>query len=491
MATVEFKGITYDLVQANNPKHPCKECAMSLSTCNDYMMETMFMPCGAEFSPSGLCCKIHSNMDNTTICACATGQGGAISIIRVSGPDAFSISGKSLACKSSNIFEKSTFHYAHFIDRQGNIIDDVIVSSYKNPHSYTGEDCVEISCHASTYIVTKILETLISNGCKPAEPGEFTKRAFMNGKLDLSQAEAVADLIASKNKASHDIAMNQLKGKISDELFRLVNKLLDMTTLIELELDFSEEDVEFADRSKLKNLGMEIKNKLMTLISSFEQGNAIKEGIPVAIIGAPNVGKSSLLNELLNEDKAIVTDIAGTTRDIIEDTMSINGILFRFIDTAGIRHTTDKVESIGIERSYNAASKAKIIIMMSDPDNDYPTINNYEGKYIIKVKNKTDEFSVLNNIGISELKDNLVEYANSFIGNNEDLIITNVRHVEAFKSAVSFIDSAIKKIDDNTSGEFLAEDLRMCIEHLEEVIGKTFTSQDVLANIFKNFCIGK
>jgi len=332
---------------------------------------------------------MHENSSkSSTICAIATAQGGAIGIIRVSGTDAVSIV-NSIFSKDISQAKGYTMHYGDIKAQkengeEGKIIDSVIVLVCRAPHSYTGEDTVEISCHGSSYILQSILAELMTTGCVLAKPGEYTQRAFMNGKMDLSQAEAVADLIASQNEAQHRVAMQQIRGGISTKLHELRDKLLHLTSLIELELDFSDhEDLEFADRSELRTLAENINNEIKRLAASFSNGNAIKNGIPVAIIGAPNVGKSTLLNALLHDDRAIVSDIQGTTRDLIEDTMTINGYLFRFIDTAGIRNTDDTIEQMGIERSLKAAEKAQIIILLADEKSPFPDIQEQEHQHII------------------------------------------------------------------------------------------------------------
>lgn len=430
-------------------------------------------------------------MENTTICACATGTGGAISIIRVSGVEAIPIVRKISRMKSINSFNKNSCHYGTIIDNNGNDIDDVIVSTYINPNSYTGEDCVEISCHASKYIVSSIIETLISNGCVMAEPGEFTKRAYINGKSDLSKAEAVADLISSSDKKSHDIALKQLRGGVSNELSILREKLLTMTSLLELELDFSEEDVEFANREELLELANTISNKVSSLKNSFKVGNAIKNGINIAIIGAPNVGKSTLLNTILGEDKAIVSNIPGTTRDLVEDTIVYNGITYRFIDTAGIHKTNDYVESIGIERSVKAANKAYIIISMRDDDNDFVEYSPLDDQDIIYITNKTNEFSALNNIGIDKLFEEIESKLGIHNINDNDIIISNMRHYSALCNAENNLESVITGLKMNIPGDLISEHLRECIDNLGTIVGGSFTPNEVLHNIFKNFCIGK
>lgn len=423
----------------------------------------------------------------STICAISTAQGGAIGVIRTSGPDAVSITDSVFRGKKSLKDAKPySICFGEIRDAE-EIIDEVLVSVFKAPHSYTGEDSTEISCHGSAYILQRIIELLLKNGCEMAKPGEYTQRAFLNGKMDLSQAEAVADLIASQNATAHRIAMQQMRGGYSKKLIQLRDRLLEMTSLLELELDFSEEDVEFADRQKLLALADEISNEITKLTDTFRMGNAIKNGVPVAIVGAPNVGKSTLLNALLGDDRAIVSDIKGTTRDIIEDTVTIEEITFRFIDTAGIRHTVDTIEKMGIERSVRAAEKARIIILMTEPGVDFPSINVREDQILIKITNKTNSFQALNNIGIKELKKQLVA---SVPSNDNTILVTNLRHFEALSNANEYITKAKDSLLSSFSGDIIAEDLRMCLSHLGEILGE-ITSDEVLGNIFKHFCIGK
>ena len=424
---------------------------------------------------------------NPTICAPATHAGGAIGIIRLSGAESVSITNKVF---SKNIEDAVgyTMHHGNIISKNGDLIDEVIVSIYRAPHSYTGEDCVEISHHGSPYIQTTILQLLIDNGCVMAQPGEFTRRAFLNGKMDLSQAEAVADLIASTNQASHRVAITQMRGGFSNKLAQLRDQLLEMTSLLELELDFSEEDVEFADRSKLLKLAYNIEDEIKRLSSSFSQGNAIKNGIPVAIIGAPNVGKSTLLNKLLHEDRAIVSDIQGTTRDIIEDTFTINGITFRFIDTAGIRHSDDTIEKMGIERSLKAANEAQIIIMMREPGVEFSDIKTRPDQHIIEIVNKTDTFQALNGKGIDWLEEELVKHAPKIP--EDTIVVTSLRHKQALDLALADIQRSILSIEQHQPGDLTAEDLRLCITHLSEIVGQ-ISSDEILINIFSHFCVGK
>ena len=455
----------------------------------------------------------------STIAAIATAPGGAIGIIRVSGTEAINIV-NSVFSKDILDAKGYSLHYGEIISALSpQPIDDVLISVFRSPHSYTGEDSIEISCHGSRYILETILSLLIEKGCLLAQPGEFTQRAFLNGKMDLTQAEAVADLIASSNASQHRIAINQMRGGITSRLHELRDKLLHLTSLLELELDFSDhEELEFADRSELEDVALTIEQEITKLLESFSAGNAIKNGIPVAIIGAPNVGKSTLLNALLGDDRAIVSDIQGTTRDLIEDTITIEGRLFRFIDTAGIRHTDDTIENLGIERSLKAAKKARIIILMRDDEHDYPELPqpsvlsphpsdpqpsaishqpsdpqpsalSPQPPVIIKIHNKSDNFQALNGIGIDELKQKLVYSAPS----NDDAVVVNQRHKKALTMALADIQRAIAALKQGLSGDLVSEDLRLCIQHLADILGGegTITTPEVLANIFKHFCVGK
>ena len=455
-------------------------------------------------------------MNNDTICALATPAGGAIAVIRISGPQALEILSHIYLPNSSrkSQFLANTIHYGTIQNTTGDIIDDVLVSIFRAPHSYTGEDSVEISCHGSRYIISKLLELLILNGCRQALPGEYTQRAYLNGKMDLSQAEAVADLIASTNAATHKMAMSQLRGNFSSELGILREQLLKMTSLLELELDFSDhEDLEFADRSELLELAKNIDNKIVRLSQSFEMGNAIKQGVPVAIIGKTNVGKSTLLNRLLHDDKAIVSSIHGTTRDVIEDTTIINGITFRFIDTAGIRYTTDEIERLGIERTYQKLSEAVIVLWVIDEIPDEKEIKEIikqtAGKSLIIIQNKVDKLPIVSNSvadykqpvlaisakygqGIEALEDAIFKAANIPEISENNVIITSARHYEALTLAHETFLRVIDSLENNLSGDLIAEDLRLVLSQLSEITGKgIITPNEVLGNIFKNFCIGK
>ena len=443
----------------------------------------------------------------STIAAIATASGGAIGVIRVSGNDAITT--------VSNIFSKdlsavspNTVVFGEIRNDSGEVLDEVLVSVFRAPHSYTGEDSVEISCHGSRYILNGVLELLIGHGAAQAGPGEFTMRAFMNGKMDLSRAEAVADVIAAENRAAHRVAMNQLKGGFASKLALLRERLLKMTSLLELELDFSDhEELEFADRSELRALAAEISRHIENLILSYRSGQAIKTGIPVAIVGKTNVGKSTLLNVLLGDDRAIVSDIHGTTRDIIEDTVLIRDVLFRFIDTAGFRDTADAVEQIGIERARQKMMQAQIVLWLIDGE---PTArelsamrNDCAGKHLITVANKCDlsptpppsadiAISAKNAVNISLLHDALIAAAAIPEIGACDLIVTNARHYEALRRAAD----AMLRVNDafalGLSGDLIAEDLRDCIRHLGTIVAKgEITGQETLNNIFSHFCVGK
>ena len=460
-------------------------------------------------------------MKKDNICALATGSGmGAIAIIRVSGPDAITIceplfrsvkKGKSLLNQKSH-----TIHLGTFMD-EGHLIDEVLVSIFKGPNSYTGENVVEISCHGSIYIQQQILQLLIKKGCRTAEPGEFTFRAFMNGKMDLSQAEAVADLISSSNEKSHDLALSQMRGGFSSEINALRVELIKFASLIELELDFSTEDVEFADRSQLEGLLNRLKQVLRRLIDSFALGNVLKNGIPVAIVGEPNVGKSTLLNTLLNEERAIVSEIAGTTRDTVEDEIVIEGMSFRFIDTAGIRETEDTIESIGIEKTFEKIKQAKVVLYLFDASTassekvhlEMKKLEEHtDGKQLIAVANKVDRgdiakieatFGDIHNVlfisakqkeNVERLKTLLTEKVKQGLLSNDDVIISNSRHFEALTNALEHIILVQNGLEIGISGDLLAMDIRQSLFHLGEITGE-ITTDDLLDSIFRDFCIGK
>lgn len=462
-------------------------------------------------------------INNDIICAISTPQGnGAIAVIRLSGNEALALCDK--VFKSPNENKKlsdqlaNTVHFGTLVDND-TIIDEVVVALFKEPHSYTGEDVVEISCHGSEYIQQQILQLFIKNGARIAKPGEFTMRAFLNGKMDLSQAEAVADLIASSSATSHKVAVQQIRGGFSSEIVNLRDRLLNFISLLELELDFSEEDVEFADRKQLNDLLNNIQNLIQKLLKSFDLGNVIKNGVPVAIVGHTNVGKSTLLNRILNEEKAIVSDIAGTTRDVIEDVINIEGVSFRFIDTAGIRETTDIIESIGVERTYDRIAKASIILLLIDASEGtdemikaVKTVKDKIGdsdKKLIVVINKIDktspELDIQNLLNkqdvvmkisaktgenIDQLVNELLLFVNLSALNQNEVIVTNARHYEALEKASVALQRAIDGLNSGITGDFLAQDIRETLHYLGEITGE-ITTDEVLGNIFKNFCIGK
>lgn len=490
-----------------------------------------------------------------TICAIATAQGGAIGTIRVSGAQAITItdriftpaSGKPLAER-----KPYTLTFGHILSSEGEVIDEVLVSLFRAPHSYTGEDSVEISCHGSSYILQQVMQLLIKNGCRAAGPGEYTQRAFLNGKMDLSQAEAVADLIASTSAATHRMAMNQMRGGFSRELSALREKLLHLTSLMELELDFSDhEELEFADRSELEEIARQIEQVISHLVDTFSVGNALKNGVPVAIVGETNAGKSTLLNALLNEERAIVSDIHGTTRDVIEDTMNLGGVTFRFIDTAGIRDTTDTIENLGIERSFQKLEQANIVLWVIDAtcaEVQYlelaeKILPRCEGKHLVIVLNKSDLLpsgnayssssdSTNQNIigekagtpnvtglestssthrmfpnlpedacvillsakqkeGISQLQKQLVDFAALPDLSQNDVVVSNIRHYEALSRALESIHRVQDGLAMHLSGDLVSQDLRECLFYLAEIVGGEITTDEVLGNIFKHFCIGK
>lgn len=461
-------------------------------------------------------------MNQDTICAIATAQGGAIGCIRVSGPEAIEITSRIfIPAATDKKLEDSkpyTLTFGRIYD-DSEVIDEVLVSLFRAPHSYTGENSTEITCHGSAYILQKVLQLLIKNGCRMAGPGEYTQRAFLNGKMDLSQAEAVADLIASSSAATHRLAMSQMRGGFSKELATLRDQLLHFTSLIELELDFSDhEELEFADRSELCQLADNIEKVITRLVNSFSVGNAIKNGVPVTIIGETNAGKSTLLNVLLNEEKAIVSDIHGTTRDVIEDTVNIGGITFRFIDTAGIRETNDTIENLGIERTFQKLNQAEIVLWMIDATDAQAQITQLsnqllprcEGKQLILVYNKVDLVNNMQNTipayfpdsvksitlsakkreHIEELQQMLITSAHLPAITQNDVIVTNVRHYEALNNALEAIHRVQKGLANNISGDFVSQDIRECIFHLSDIAGEV-TNDMVLQNIFQHFCIGK
>ena len=476
-----------------------------------------------------------------TICAPATVPGtGAISVIRVSGPEALTIADKVISCRKGNISEAAgyTIKFGTVSDNSGAVLDEVLASVFRAPYSYTGENSVEISCHASSYIVSSLMQLLYEAGARAAEPGEFTQRAFLNGKMDLAQAEAVADVIASQNAASHRIAFKQMKGGFSSELRSMRGELLELVSLMELELDFSEEEVEFADRTRLDSLLEKIIAHVSRLIDSFRLGNAIKTGVPVAIAGATNTGKSTLLNALLDEDRAIVSDIHGTTRDTIEETLNIDGILFRFIDTAGLRETDEVVEKIGIERTFKKISEASIVIAMVDLTRDFTstfeTIReivekvDFETQILIFLLNKTDISEVNKNViienyivssiddkvntfdydenpknrakiirtsakfgtGITELREYLADSQRDLLTDSDTTLVTNQRHAQALSDARTSLLRVSEGLASGLPTDLASQDIREAIYHLGSIVGEISTDE-VLGNIFRNFCIGK
>lgn len=481
------------------------------------------------------------NTPTDTICALATAQGGALGVIRLSGPQSIAITsaifrpaggtapsggGERPARGTKRLEEQPAYSltYGHVMDGE-EVIDEVLVSLFRAPHSYTGEESVEISCHGSAYILQRVLQLLVGAGARMARPGEFTQRAFLSGKMDLSQAEAVADLIASTNAATHRMALSQLRGGFSQQLSQLRDQLLHFTSLIELELDFSDhEELEFADRSELRQLARQIEQKLSRLTHSFHVGNALKRGIPVAIIGETNAGKSTLLNALVGEERAIVSDIHGTTRDVIEDCVNLAGITFRFIDTAGIRETTDTIESLGIERTFQKISQAEIILWLIDgpavlqelaslDDLKARLLPLCEEKQLIILYNKSDLLteadrqqltrhftsisptpqlfiSAKQQQGLEQLQAQLLKHAALPQVSAGDVIVTNLRHYEALTHALDAIHRVEEGLEQQLSGDFIAQDIRECIFHLSDIAGQV-TTDDVLQNIFSHFCIGK
>lgn len=458
-------------------------------------------------------------MNNDTICAIATAAGGALGVIRLSGSEAFSIA-SSICQKDLHAYRPRTAHLLPIFNASATTsdpsqessapLDEALVTLFRAPHSYTGEDCVEFSLHGSSYILQNTLQTLIELGARQAAPGEFTQRAFLNGKMDLSQAEAVADLIASTNRAMHQVAMNQLKGHLSSELKHLRDLLLHLTSLLELELDFSDhEELEFADRSELLDLAKRIDHHVTHLANSFKTGNALKNGIPVAIVGAPNVGKSTLLNALLGEERAIVSDIQGTTRDAIEDTIQLGGITFRFIDTAGIRHTDDQIEQLGINRSLAAVKRAAIVLLMTESGIPFPDLPFTKDQTVIRVINKSDistasksseedcnapsttelHISAKYNIGLDTLRQRLIATAPKT--SDADVIVTNARHYEALMRAHDALIRVNNGLSAQLPTDLIVEDLRLTLDALAEITGGAITPQETLNNIFSHFCVGK
>ena len=461
-----------------------------------------------------------------TICAVSTPAGrGGIAVVRVSGDNAFSVCRKVFKSASplfpfgeDNAAPSVTFGY---VFRGDEIIDEALATVFRSPRSYTGEDVVEISCHGSPYIQQEILSLLLSVGCRLAAAGEFTQRAFLNGKLDLSQSEAVCDLIAASSAASHRVAMQQMRGGFKNELSVLRNSLLDFTSLIELELDFAEEDVEFADRRRLIAIAQHTSALIRRLIDSFSAGNAIKNGIPVVIAGKTNAGKSTLLNRLLNEERAIVSDVHGTTRDAIEDVATVHGLQFRFIDTAGIRQTRDAIEQLGVDRSFQKIEQASIVLWVIDLTDDISEtgkfaeqiISRSAGKKLILTLNKSDKITVdernrktayyshfnedyivisaKSDADISALENKLAQTANIPQVGKNDVVVTNLRHYEALVNALSAIERVIEGLNANVSGDFLSQDIRECLSHLGQITGDSIDAEEVLGNIFSKFCIGK
>jgi len=461
-----------------------------------------------------------------TICAPATSSGGAVSMIRISGPLSLDICESIFfpADKNLAIKEQNGFRIIHGEIRDGNeLIDDVLVNIYKSPHSYTGEDSVEISCHGSAYIISRILQLLVSKGAVSANPGEFTQRAFMNGKMDLSQAEAVADLVSSGTKAAHRIALNQMRGGFSAEIIKLRSELLSFASLIELELDFGEEDVEFADRKKLGSIILKVRDIADKLADSFRIGNVIKNGIPVAIIGKPNTGKSTLLNALLNEERAIVSEIPGTTRDVIEDTININGLEYRFIDTAGLRDTSDIIETLGIRKTNEKILQASVILLVDEisespvqinqradsirkkitgfdkrlivlinkiDEGDQASIDNLKKKIYLDIDDSLLFISAKNQTGLDNLRTRLGKILDKERLNQEGVIITNLRHYEALRHVSESLGRVIDGLAEKIPDDLIAIDIRQAIHFLGEITGE-ITTDEILGNIFKNFCIGK
>ncbi len=471
--------------------------------------------------------NMFSSFEDTIVAPATVPGTGAITVIRVSGPEAIAVTGKVVKCKSKSIesSDANTIRYGFVYDESGNAVDEVLVSVFRSPSSYTGEDSTEISCHASSYVASEILRLLCGAGARMAEPGEFTRRAFVNGKMDLAQAEAVADVISSSSSASLRVAMNQLRGGYSSELRSIRSSLVELTSLLELELDFSEEDVEFADRSRLSSLLDEVIGHVSSLASSFRLGNALRNGVPVAIVGAPNSGKSTLLNSLLGDDRAIVSDVPGTTRDTVEETMVVDGILFRFIDTAGLRSSSDEVEKIGILRSYKKLSEASVVLALLDctaPEEENETLISdvvsridFSAQKLVVLFNKVDilgpniNVTLLNNevslfdnkyirlyisgktgFGLSDLKKELALTQKDLSSDFDHAIVTNSRHFEALNSAASALGRVKSSLSSGLTPDLLAEDLREALHYLGTITGEV-TPDEVLGEIFGRFCIGK
>lgn len=442
--------------------------------------------------------------NDDTICAISTPSGvGGIAVVRISGNKAIEIVDKIWRGKSIDSMATHTVHLGQIIDEDGNALDQAVAAVYRAPNSFTGEDVIELSVHGSLYIQQALLSSLIFNGARLANPGEFTRRAFASGKFDLAQAEAVADLIASESKAAHRIAMNQIRGNFSNRLKLLRDNLLQLISLLELELDFSEEEVEFASRNELINIATSVKEEVARLAKSFKAGKAIKEGIPVAIIGPTNAGKSSLLNALLDDDRAIVSDIHGTTRDVIEDTLSLGDYKFRIMDTAGIRHTDDAIESLGITRSLKAASSAEIVLSVIDITNPIESDVAVSDATLLRVYNKLDKLDGTHTLpkdgitisaktgeGLDKLKEKMISIAKEAETTHSSVLVTNVRHLEALLNADESITRALEALNAQLSGELVAQDLRLTIHHLSSILGE-ISSDEVLGNIFSRFCIGK
>lgn len=477
-------------------------------------------------------------MSTSTICAVSTASGGAIGVVRVSGSQAISITEhifRAVNGKPLSERKASSLTFGHIVDENNNIVDEVLVSLFHAPHSYTGEDATEISCHGSSYILQRVVQLLLAAGCEAAAPGEFTQRAFLNGKMDLSQAEAVADVIASTTAASHQVAMSQMRGDFSKQLGMLREQLVHLTSLLELELDFSDyEDLEFADRSALDAIAAQIESVTQRLADSFATGNVLKNGLPVAIVGSTNSGKSTLLNALLHDDRAIVSDVHGTTRDVIEDTFTLGGTLFRFIDTAGLRSTEDVVEQMGIARSRQKLEEAKIVLFVVDATQvafqmealGTEILEAMNGRPLVVLFNKADlleekamkdlltqplahwtsgaslssqqeppivklSISAKEGLGLDTLTDTLVSLAQENTTSAGDIIVTNARHYAALTAALADIRRVRQGLSTHLSGDFVAQDLRECLFHLAEITGGAVTTDEVLGTIFKNFCVGK